>query len=233
MCCLYDTLLHVQQVIFFTLVNTWIWKPASACRQQLQTSAWPWIAPVGSSALKTGQFFPILPSNSLQMDESAGACSSPLKEKKSGCLSLHPRPLNSHLPQCLTNADLSKRPNTPNPRNSCVPHSSSRASEKCQKLCLLCWFKEPWSWFSLGAIKKRTGMEQTAPGRERVRETERQRGRLSDFWFSFSVNWWRTASRTLTSIRRGSLFSALVLTWHRWREAAQDAVCGKHLWQVH
>lgn len=137
--------------------------------------------------LKLANFSPGLLSNTLQMDESAGAPNSKLKGEKKGVprLSLYTHTLKS--PTCpsacptLTSASV---PTPLTPRNSCVLHSSSRAPEKCQKLCLLCWFKEPWSWFSLRAIKKRTGMEQT------------ESGRLSDF----SFNWRSSQSHSIKLI---------------------------------
>lgn len=66
-----------------------------------------------------------------QIDESAGARSSPLQNH---AVVLCPHPQKSHLPQCLPNADLTSDPTKQH--NSCVLHSSSRALEN-DRNCLL------------------------------------------------------------------------------------------------
>lgn len=231
---------------FFDLLSdtkaTHVWMLASACADNTNNNnqrhhpdlELHWQA---AHLLKLPNFSPILLSNTLQMDESAGACSNPLKGKKKILrLSLNTHTLKT--PTCpsacpsLTSASV---PTPLTPRNSCVLHSSSRALEKCQKLFLLCWFKEPWSWFSLRTIRRGQAWNKQSEG-------ERERVRPSDFWFSFSVNWWWdlepvTQHQTdhwhrakLTKIRPGSHLYVLVLTWHWRREVAQDVVFGKHLW---
>lgn len=165
LCCLHDWFLHVQPDSGLTfLCCTHVWMLASACICNTNSKAKNITLNVNSD----DQFSLILLGNTLQMDESAGAPSGPPKEKKNILrLSLNTNTLKT--PTCtrdcptLTSASI-QAPLTP--RNSCVLHSSSRSPWKMPEIAY-CWFKEPRSWFSLGAIKKRTAMEQTE---ERERE---------------------------------------------------------------
>lgn len=168
------------------------------------------------------------------MGEPAGAPSSPLKKKrqekrgKKHCLVYTPILKTPICPE-LTLASILT---TLTPCNSCALHSFRRSPEKCQKLFILSWFKEPQSWFSLKAITKRTGMEQTERESGRVREADRLR---LQFFHLHDLDWltqhqagcWHRAR--LAKIRPESHFCVFV-GWHWLKEMAQDTVFGKDKW---